>query len=263
MKNKRIATFFIIILLVIAAILADNYFKFGASKKIADYSSPVGVVFTNIGEHVSGFVINLGDISNLSRENKNLNEKLNNALAEIARLSEAQKENELLKNDLKFKKENNYELVPARIIFFDPTNIRETITINAGSRDGIKIGDAVLSQGFLVGRIESMTENTSKILMISDPDSAVPVNVVNSSVTGIVKGKIGADLILDQVPQSEKVSVGDLLATSGLGGQYPKGLLVGKIENIKTSTGSIFQAIAVRPMIELTKLERVMIIIND
>jgi rod shape-determining protein MreC len=260
MKRKNLFAIALIIVFAFGAIFADSYFKTGMTRTAGSYLAPVGVVVTNFGSGFSDFFKNIGNISNLQKENSRLKSDLNKSLVEIARLSEAQKENDSLKNDLKFKKENKFDLVPAYVIFFDPSNIRDTITIDIGTDDGVKEGDVAVSEGFLIGRLTGLTKNTAKIILISDPDSAVPVNLVNSSVTGIVKGKIGSGLVLDQVPQSDEVGRGDLLATSGLGGQYPKGLLVGKIEEIQQISGSIFQAIEVRAMLDLGALQRVMVI---
>ena len=242
------------------AIMADGYFKKGVTRSFGSYLSPIGIVLSSIGSGFSNFFGNIGNISNLQKENNNLKTELNKSLGEISRLSEAQKENDSLKRDLDFKKKTNYDLVAANIVFFDPTNIRETITIDAGTADGLKEGDVAVSDGFLIGRLSGLTKNTAKIILISDPASAVPVNIVGSTVSGILKGKIGSGLNLDQIPQSDVIHRGDMLSTSGLGGQYPKGLLVGKVESIQQVSGSIFQAVEVRPMADLTTLERIMVI---
>ena len=132
--------------------------------------------------------------------------------------------------------------------------------MDVGKKDGIQVGAVVIAQGFLVGKIKSTTEHTSRIILITDPESATPAMIAVKNITGIVKGKIGGGLTLDQVPQNDKVNVGDLIATSGLGGEVPKGILMGKAEVIQQISGSIFQAIEVQPMVDLNKLERVMII---
>ena len=246
--------------LVMGAIFTDSYFKIGVTKSTIGVLSPVGMVVTNVGSRITGIFTGISNIHNLQKENSRLKNELNSSLAEIARLSESQKENESLKKDLKFKEENNLQLVTAYVVFFDPSNIRDSITINIGTDDGIKEGNVAVSEGFLIGKVHDVTAKTAKIILISDPDSAVPVNVVGSNVSGILKGKIGNGLTLDQVPQSDKISSGDMLVTSGLGGQYQKGLLVGKVDSIQQISGSIFQAIEVRPMVNLDNLQRVMVI---
>ncbi len=260
MKRKTITTFLILCVIVIGIFGVDKFANLGITTKTVSYISPIGIVFSDIGSGITSFFGNITKVGTLQKENKDLNDRLSASLIEISRLSAGQKENESLKNDLNFKKSHNFDLLGASVIYFDPNNIRETITIDVGGKDGIKAGDVVLSQGFLVGKIKSITDHTAKVILITDPESATPAMIVDKNVSGIVKGKIGSGLTFDQVPQNDKVNTGDLISTSGLGGEYPKGLLMGKTESVQRVSGSIFQAIEVHPMIDLNKLERVMVI---
>lgn len=260
MKRKNLNTIIFTCLLLVALVTVNNWFNLDFGGRLTSTFRPVGIVLNQAGVGISSFFGNIKNIGRLQKDNKELNDKLNVALAELARLNEAQKENSALKRDLGFKEETNYNLVAANVISFDPTNIRESITISAGKNDGLKEGDTVISEGFLIGKVMSVSPSTSKIRLISDSESAIPATLSNSSVTGIVKGRIGAGMTLEQVPQSEKVMVGDSVVTSGLGGEYIKGLVIGKVEEIQKISGSIFQLISIRPMVDLNKLERVMII---
>lgn len=256
-SNSRILIIFV--LLVIIGI-ADVTFNIGLGKNLRMALRPVGIVFSETGSGIYGFFNNFRNIGKLQQENRELTDKLNSATAEIATLREAQKENFSLKKDLGYKEQSDYDLVAANVISFDPANIRETITIGAGKSNGIKEGDVVISEGFLVGKIVNVGDFTSKIKLISDPTSSVAANISNSLVSGVLKGRIGNGLSLEQVPQSEKVTQDDTVVTSGLGGDFPKGIVIGKVEDIQKVSGSIFQTIAIRPMVDLNKLERVMVI---
>jgi rod shape-determining protein MreC len=260
MKRKNILTFFVISLIVLGIVSADRFLGFKIGQATASYTRPVAVVFSSLGSNVSGFFRNIVKVGDLQSENRDLQDKLDKALIETSRLSAAQQENDDLKANLNFKKSNRFDLIGANVIFFDPNNIRETITLDVGKNDGINKGNVVLSRGFLVGKVKEVTARTAKILLITDPESAIPAMVVNTNSSGIVNGKIGNNLVLDQIPQSEKVRIGDLVSTSGLGNQFPKGLLIGKIESIQQISGSIFQSIEVRPMVDLNILSKVMVI---
>lgn len=261
MKRKTITNFIIICMFIFAFLSIDGFlFKFNIVNSTVSYISPVGVVFSRIGTNVSGFVGNISKVGNLTKENEELQDRLDKALVEVSRLSVAQKENNELKADLNFKKTHDFDLVGANVVFFDPNNIRETITIDIGTVDGLQNGDAVLARGYLVGKVKNAVKHTSKVLLITDPESAIPAVIDGNGTTGIAKGKIGNGLILDQVPQSEKVKSGDIVTTSGLGGQLPKGLIIGRVETVKQISGSIFQEIILRPMVDLNLLDKVMVI---
>lgn len=260
MKRKSVFYFVIICVFIVALMVIDGFLNLNYSKKAASYLNPVGVVFGNAGSSFSGFFSNISRIGTLPKENQKLQDELDRAIDEISRLSAANKENEELRQDLNFKKANKFDTIGAEVVFFDPNNVRETITINVGGSDGIEASDVVLARGYLIGRVKEVTANTAKILLITDPESSIPATLIKSNLTGIAKGKIGGGIIFDQVPQSEKVNIGDIISTSGLGGGFPKGLIIGEIESVQQISGSIFQAIGVRPMINPEKLLNVIVI---
>jgi rod shape-determining protein MreC len=97
------------------------------------------------------------------------------------------------------------------------------------------------------------------VTLITDSTSAIPSEVSGKNVIGITKGVIGNGLQLDQVPQSEEVLKDDLIITSGLGGELPKGIILAKVGEIQKVSGSIFQQIELLPMVDFAKISKVMI----
>ena len=260
MKKKNLLIIILISLILTGGFYLDNRFQLGLSRQTVRFLRPVGVVFADLGSRVGNFFGYIGNIGDLNEENKRLKADLDQALSDIAKLSEAKKENQSLRADLGFKENSGFDTLSAKVIFFDPTNIRETITINAGSDDGVKEGSVVISQGYLVGKTVFVGPKSAKIRLITDPESAIPATVERIAVAGIVKGRIGSGMVLDQIPQSEKIENGSLVLTSGIGGGYPKGLIIGQIDDIQKISGSIFQKIELKPMINFDRLERVLVI---
>jgi rod shape-determining protein MreC len=260
MKRKSFSLMVLAAFMLVLGLFLDNYFNVGVISRAASLLKPVQIVAANVGNNITSGFSNFKNIGRLQNENKDLEEKLNNALQEIAKLSEAQKVNYSLKKELGFKATSNFSLIPAEVLSFDPNNVRDTIFLNVGAKDGIKTGQVVLAEGFLVGKITTVNTSTSKLMLISDPLSAIPAAISEGSSTGIVKGRIGSGLVMEQVPQSEKVDSGNTVVTSGLGGEFPKGLIIGKVDEVQKISGSIFQSITVRPEINLNGLERVAII---
>lgn len=258
MKSRNIIGTTITILIVIGIIFSDQAFSLGIGKRITNILSPVGIVISTTGGQISGFFGNVTHIGSLQRENKDLNDKLSSALAEIARLTEAKKENDSLRADLGFKQSSGLDLVPADVAYFDP-GLGDGITVKVANTNGIKVGNVVISQGFLIGRVSHINGNNVKVLLITDSTSSIPATLQAKNITGIAKGKIGNGLIMDQVPQSDNVVRGDTVVTSGLGGDLPKGLIMGKVDDVQKVSGSIFQSVTLLPMIEFTRIERVMI----
>jgi rod shape-determining protein MreC len=144
------------------------------------------------------------------------------------------------------------------VAYFDPS-LKDGITVHVDDVSGIKTGNVVMAQGYLIGRVFSIDGQNIKVLLITDSTSSIPATLQNKATTGIAKGKIGNGLTLEQVPQSDNVVGGDVVLTSGLGGDLPKGLILGKVDEVQKVSGSIFQNVIVRPSIQFTNLERVMI----
>lgn len=259
MKSQHVISTIITIIIVIGVIVADQTLSLGIGKRVTNILAPVGVVVSTTGNQIGGFFGNIAHIGVLQKENKDLNNKLNSALTEVARLTEAKKENDSLRVDLGFKQSSGLDLVFANVAYFDPS-LRDGITVTVTDNNGIKIGNVVVSQGFLIGRVAQINGNSIKVLLITDSTSSIPVTLQGKDITGIAKGKIGNGLTMEQVPQSDNVVKGDMVVTSGLGGDLPKGLILGKVDEVQKVSGSIFQSVTLQPMIEFTRIERVMIV---
>ncbi len=225
--------------------------------------SPIGIVVSNSTSGIGSFLSNLSNIGKLQKENKQCEDRVNALETQVAAMKEQVKENEALKKELGFKQGSNFQTLAAEISFFDPTNIRETITINKGKADGVKTEMVVTNEGFLVGKVSEVHEKTSKIVLITDPLSSIPASFSNSSLSGLVQGQVGLGLVMTQIPIESEVKQGDAVVTSGIGGQYPKGLLIGKVESITKKNNSIFQTASLRSFINFAKLERVQIILSQ
>jgi len=258
MKSRNIFGTIVATVAIIALVISNQFFSLGLGTKISGFLAPVGVVLSTTGQQIGGFFGNITHIGTLQTENKNLSSRLDDALAEVARLSEAKKENDSLRADLGFRVSSPLDLVPAEVAYFDPS-LKDGITVKVQSNSGIKVGNVVLSQGYLIGKVLKIDGNIVKVLLITDNTSSIPATLLNKNITGIARGKIGNGLTMEQVPQSDVVASGDTVVTSGLGGELPKGLILGKVEEVQKVSGSIFQSVILRPAVEFTRIERVMI----
>jgi len=100
----------------------------------------------------------------------------------------------------------------------------------------------------------------AEVLLLIDPSSAVNARVQNSRITGIVRGSIDGGLVMERLPQGEKVSPGDIVLTSGMGGQFPDKLVVGQITEVLQRDLDMFQSARIRPTVDFGKLETVLVI---
>lgn len=198
--------------------------------------------------------------SNLEKENAQLQEKVGDLEGQLAELKEAKLENDALRNQLGFAQSGDYQLAQARIISQDPTNYQQVLTTDRGSSSGIKHGMVAVTGGLLVGRVIDTTPSTAKVQLITDFSSAVPVLDQETRATGLISGTRGFGLKLEMVPQTDQLKEGDTLITSGFGGEYPKGLVVGRVGKVTKRDSDVFQSAEVRPSADFRKLESLFII---
>ena len=143
----------------------------------------------------------------------------------------------------------------------DPNPYLRYATINVGAQQGAEPGMSVVSGGAgLVGRISEVGPRTAKVRLLTDVDSAVAAILQTTRGTGLVVGQPDGSLQMAFIPQEEEVKVGDIVLTSGLGGQMPKGLVVGQVTDVQRREYETFQTATVRPAVDLTRLELALVI---
>ncbi len=221
--------------------------------------APVMRVFQNAGGATGGFFGFLSSVKDLNRRNAELTRQVSDLRLQLAADAEMRVQDAALKQQLGFSGGSSPQTVPAQILAYQPDNFRAFVTINRGKRGGLANGMAVTSQGALVGKLVNVQDDTAQVFLLSDPDFRVAVVDQDSRATGTVSGQIGSGLILANVPQDQAIKPGDTLITSGLGGDFPKGLLVGRIEAVSHRDNAIFQSAQVVASVKVDQLELVFV----
>lgn len=200
------------------------------------------------------------DLVNVRQENLRLKEDNRKLREEKFELAEAKIQNERLKKLLNFKEIPSYPIVSANVIGGSPSLLRsEVIIVDRGSRDGISQGMPVASSEGIVGKVLTVGDRSSEILLITDPLSAIDAFVHRTRVRGIVKGAEGG-CTMEYIEQNSDISVGDKIISSGKEGFFPKGVIIGTVAGIETK-GSFLSA-QVSPFVDLESLEEVVIILK-
>ncbi len=138
-----------------------------------------------------------------------------------------------------------------------------TATINKGSNDGIKVGQGVVSSCGLYGQVESVTATTSVVRLVNDADASTAAMIQNSHARGIVKGAYDGTLTLEYVSVDTTVGEGDIVITSGQGGAYPRGLIIGSVSNVETDSSRLYYRITVEPIYSIDDCLEVMVLTGN
>ena len=186
-------------------------------------------------------------------------------LIENIQLRELERENQLLRELLNYTRNNpNFDQTTAgvvgQIIGTDLSNLLYTIFINVGANDGIAKDMPVITHRGLVGRVTEVGPNSAQVLLMIDPASSVNAVIQNSRVEGIIRGELGGTLVMERLPQGENVAPGDLVLTSGLGGNFPDKLVIGQITEVFQRDLDLFQAARVRSTVDFGRLETVLVL---
>jgi rod shape-determining protein MreC len=203
------------------------------------------------------------DLARLNQRNLELEAENARLQIQIIELQEQVSEAQVLATLLDYARsraENRY--LAAAVIAYDTSPFLKYIVINRGSDDGLRSGMPVVTDQGLVGQISAVTAGAARVQLITDPASAVNVRLQNSDVDAVLRGSLTSDIILEMIPQTANLQSGDLLVTSGLGGNYPPNLVIGQITNVRKRDLDLFQSASVQPAVDFGSLEIVLIIIN-
>jgi len=209
----------------------------------------------------------LGSFQVLQERTAELESINRSLLAENLRLQEIERENQRLRELLSFGETRpGIELrggqIIARVIGRDSNNFLNFVMVDLGSRHGIEVGMPVLNNEGLVGRVSEVTNTSSKILLLSDPLSTVNAILQSSRLTGVVNGVVGDDPVMGFIPQGTLVGVGEVVLSSGMGGNFPKGIPIGQVIEVRQRDFVVFQETVVRPIVDFDRLEFVLIVTN-
>lgn len=190
----------------------------------------------------------------LSEENRRLRNTLLVTRARQARLQVAAAENARLRGLLGAAEGGRLDVQLAPILDIDLDPTRQRLILDAGSSDGVVLGQSVIDAGGLVGQIIEVTPTTATVLLITDPDHAVPVLVARNGVRLVAYGRGRGDrLELTNIPLSGDVRVGDTIITSGLGGRFPPGFPVGTVSELRPDDSRTYLLGVIDPAAQLDR----------
>jgi rod shape-determining protein MreC len=201
------------------------------------------------------------DLRRVRRDNLLLREEVRQLQAEAGELRETALEHARLSHLLQLDKRVGTEIVVARVIGKDTTNWFRSILIDMGANRGIRRHMAVVTSEGLVGRVVDVTALSSRVQLITDPESAVGVLIQRSRAIGVAAGSQVGAIQIKYLPLMADVAIGDRIITSGMGGIFSKGIPVAHVvRSSRPTNGTLFQLIEAQPHADFSRLEEVMVL---
>jgi rod shape-determining protein MreC len=229
---------------------------------LMEICSPFQKASTFVSKTIRGTFQQYVFLVNLEKENRILKQRVAELQAETHHMKEMRLANDRLRHLLQFREKSSSSMIGAEVIGQDPSSWFKSVTIDKGERDGVKRGMAVVSPTGIIGQILKTAPHYATVLLITDYNSAIDSIVQRTRAKAIIVGKGENRCQLKYLLRTEEVAVGDAVVTSGLGGNFPKGLLVGEIKKVDKKGHGVFQYAELVPSVDFTQIEEVFVIMD-
>jgi len=239
---------------------------------MAPLQQAVSTVIRPVGDFFSG----LAHLPSLERDNVDLRAKVADLQTQIAGAGDIQDRLRTLEDLLGLKRTLDPAGVPAVVIGNGVSNFEWTITISAGSDDGVAVGQPVVAGSAtsprLVGRVVSVTPVSSDVQLLIDQNFAVAGRLSTTRATGLVRGRGEQDPTMDGIPQDTQIALNGVQPVqvftvsyeiNGQHGRYPPGILIGEVSSVIQSTNALETAVTLRPAVDFSALEYVLVYKTD
>jgi rod shape-determining protein MreC len=237
-----------------------------AQRAVLDRTAPIQRVIDGAIDRANRIVDTARRLDSLQAENEALRELVDQLMIENVKLKDETREIGFLREELQFKRANPSfdiraaDIVGGQVVGRDPANPMAYIVVDVGASNAIEVGMPVARAGALIGQVVLVGQNASRVLLITDPTSKVNARVQSSGATGIVTGGIDGTLRMTRIPPDVVVNVGDIVITSGYGGNFPRRLALGQVTHVYQRDVDPFQTADLRPAADFGALEIVSIV---
>ena len=267
--NKRLIILLVSIIILVALIgfsLRERSKLSWPEQFVKDTTGWVQSLVSKPANYIAGFFENLQDLQNTYEENKELKSRVEKIASLEAEVQALKKENNELRDVLGEKTNlRDYETQPAAVIGRNPDRWHEMIIIDKGKLKGIKKNMAVITANGLIGKVKSVNQFSSSVQLLSamDPKNRISAVILGkTNVYGFVQGFDDKQklLLIKSIPSGAEVKKGQTVTTSGLGGVFPGGLMIGKVVDVKTDQYGLNQTALVKPGADFYDIQNVIVI---
>lgn len=267
--NGRLRTILLIVFIAASIVLMSVYAVEGSAGPLHSMQAEVQSVIAPLkfggnkaGASADSLLTTIGDATADSETLSSLKEQNEELRGLLAQSEEYRQEAERLRSLVELKDTYSIEGVSGRVIGRSTDAWNQTVTLDVGSEDGVTQGLTVIGSSGVVGQVISVAKGSCVVRLITDPESGVAAMIQSSRAEGIVRGSLSGLLYLENVPIDVNVEIGDVIITSGLGGSYSKGLLIGSVVRVNNQVGSDLRTIVVAQNEDIAHIEEAIVIFS-
>jgi len=203
------------------------------------------------------------DVTALREQNAVLESQVTQLQTQLIEMEERLGEAQVCFALLEFGRTNpQYDYIAATVIGREISPFLQYIIIDKGTEQGVRYGMPVVTQQGLVGRVDAVIANASRIKLITDSTSVVNVRLQSAEIEAQLLGSLTGDLSLNMIPLDEIIQPGDVVLTSGLGGNYPPNIFIGQFFSTQQRENALFQTASIQPIVDFSSINAVLVINN-
>lgn len=271
-KDRMVVTAVAIILLVIIGITSTERVSISKFEKVVgNILSPINKVSFSIGEKTSDFFYTIKNLSSTLKENEDLKEEIEFLKEENRSLQNIIGKTDYLRREAELIKNSKLNLLDSQVVSKEPGNWYDRFTIDKGLKHGVKKGQTVV-QGIegekgqivegIIGRVVDVGDNWAKIISIIDELNSTSFKIIRTQDGGVISGSTDGDLSGYLFDNKADIIVGDKLYTSGLGENFVKDIYIGEVEEIIDIQEDLMKKIVIKPAINFKKIYKTFVILD-
>lgn len=210
------------------------------------------------------FYERLNSRQSLLESNRGLKQEVLRLKSELILLDQYREENQRFRKLLGSSFVRGEKKVVTEVMAVDSSPYRHQVVIDKGQIDGVYVGQPVINESGIVGQVTFVAAHNSRVLLLTDSNSAIPVQVIRNDIRVIASGSGKIDRMqVEHVPTNTDIQEGDLLVSSGLGGVYPEGYPVAYVSKVERDSQREFSSIEVDPVVDFERLRYLLLIWTD
>lgn len=259
MIKRLVRKVFIILFILFSFVLIfigkpDNIIISKTSGVVVDIMSPFVKVISYPIYMVGTFIKDVKNFRQVDAQNKELRDEVSKLKEQLNYLKQMEVENNSLKKLVNYTSNGVNYLLSTKVVGASGSGFTHSFIIDAGARHGVKKYQGVLVDGYLVGQIYSVGKNYSRMLLITDALSKIPVQIERTRTRAFLIGNNTDYPNLAHFENQEPIQIGDVVVTSGMGGNLPSGIPIGIVGSISEESGIIVQPFINKSNIEYVKV---------